>query len=241
MNIPLPLSATWRHLLFLNYAVPPEFLEPWVPKGVELDLYDGQAYLSLVGLMFLNQKILGIPDPFHQQYEQVNLRFYVKRQSDYGTLHGTFFIKEIVPTVLVAEAARMFFNERYVTCETRHHIEEYDGMLRKGSLVEYGFMEARQWHDLSARIAGPAVPPDPNSAAFFTAHRLLGYSPADDGTIEYELQHPRWHIYPVSEARFDCNVEAVYGRQFVPYLRSSPDFAFVAAGSDVAMVKAVKI
>ena len=73
------LSAEWRYLAMLNYRVPAEWLTPFVPVGTELDLWDGAAYLSLVGFHFRNTRLLGVPIPFHQTFEEVNLRFYVRR------------------------------------------------------------------------------------------------------------------------------------------------------------------
>lgn len=73
------LSAEWRYLAMLNYRVPPEWLAPFVPKETQLDVWDGFAYVSLVGFHFRNTRLLGVPIPFHRTFEEVNLRFYVKR------------------------------------------------------------------------------------------------------------------------------------------------------------------
>jgi uncharacterized protein YqjF (DUF2071 family) len=76
------LTAEWRYLAMLNYAVDPQMLLPRVPAGTELDFFDGQTFVSLVGFRFLNTKVLRIPVPFHRDFDEVNLRFYVKRRED---------------------------------------------------------------------------------------------------------------------------------------------------------------
>ena len=73
------LKAEWRKLILANYKVEPELLKPYLPYGTELDLWQDSCYLSLVGFMFVNTKIKGVKIPFHVNFEEVNLRFYVKR------------------------------------------------------------------------------------------------------------------------------------------------------------------
>ena len=91
------LTAEWRKLILANYAIDPEILAPFAPKGTELDFFNGTCYVSLVGFMFLNTKILGLSIPFHKNFEEFNLRFYVKRKTTEGWQRGVVFIKEIVP------------------------------------------------------------------------------------------------------------------------------------------------
>jgi uncharacterized protein YqjF (DUF2071 family) len=73
------LTAEWNNLLLLNYAVDPCLLERFVPAGTELDVFEGRNYLSLVGFEFNRSRIFGFAVPFHQAFEEVNLRFYVRR------------------------------------------------------------------------------------------------------------------------------------------------------------------
>ncbi len=46
------LTAEWRYLAMFNYEVPPELLAPLVPRGTELDSWQGKVYVSLVGFLF---------------------------------------------------------------------------------------------------------------------------------------------------------------------------------------------
>ena len=75
------LTARWRYLAMLNYEVPPEALAPLVPAGTELDSWQGKTFVSVVGFLFLDTRVLGIAIPGHRDFEEVNLRFYVRRKA----------------------------------------------------------------------------------------------------------------------------------------------------------------
>ena len=96
------LTARWENLIMANYEVNPDVLLPYLPKGVELDFFDGKTYVSLVGFMFKKTKIFHIPIPFLGTFEEVNLRFYVKRTEGDTIKRGVVFINETVPSQLVA-------------------------------------------------------------------------------------------------------------------------------------------
>src|SRR5438477_13050448 len=102
------LTAEWRHLAMLNYAIDPELLEPFKPAGTIIDTYQGKAFVSMVGFLFRRTKVLGAPLLWHQQFEEVNLRFYVRQFSGEEWRRGVVFIKEIVPRRVITRAARFF-------------------------------------------------------------------------------------------------------------------------------------
>src|SRR5512138_986587 len=110
------LTAEWKNLLMLNYAVDPSLLGSFVPAGTELDAFEGKTYVSLVGFEFNRTCVLGCRVPFHQNFEEVNLRFYVRR----GSKRGVVFIRELVPKYLVSAVARLLFKENY-SCVPMSH------------------------------------------------------------------------------------------------------------------------
>ena len=99
------LTAKWHDLIMVNYEVDPKLLEPRVPLGTELDLQDGKCFVSLVGFMFLDTRVMEFLVPFHVNFEEVNLRFYVKRETEDELRRGVVFIKEIVPKSAIAAVA----------------------------------------------------------------------------------------------------------------------------------------
>jgi uncharacterized protein YqjF (DUF2071 family) len=221
----------------MNYEVPSDLLIPYLPAGVELDLYEDRALVSLVGLMFCDTKLFGLPDPLHHEYEQVNLRFYVRHTVGDDWHHGSVFIKEIVPAALVTAAARLFFNENYTSLPMMHHIDLRDGHLRNGSLVEYQWRNEDRWNAMRATIVGEPSEQREGSPEAFVAQRLYGYTRMiGGGTMEYALEHPRWDILNVSAPDLDCDVVEQYGAELAPYLGGKTAFSFVAAGSPVSMI-----
>jgi uncharacterized protein len=89
------LYAEWRKLALFNYTIAPEALQPFMPYGTELDLWNGKCYISLIGFMFKNTRVLGLPIPGHINFEEVNLRFYVKRKVNGEWRRGVVFILRV--------------------------------------------------------------------------------------------------------------------------------------------------
>src|SRR5579871_3872040 len=112
------LTAEWRNLLLFNYAVDPGLLASLVPRGTGIDPFEGVAFISLVAFEFNRTHLRGFAVPFHQAFEEVNLRFYVRR----GEKRGVVFIRELVPKRAVAAIARLIFNENYSYAPMSHRI-----------------------------------------------------------------------------------------------------------------------
>lgn len=245
MQVKRFLTAEWRFLAMLNYEIDPRLLRPYVPAGTELDVWQGRHYASLVGFLFLDTRLLGYPVPFHRHFEEVNLRFYVRRKGPEGWRRGVVFVKEIVPKLAIAQVARVVYNENYVARPMRHLLERSSGdveRLRAGSVVEYGWRERDGWQRLAVQIAGTAQPLQPGSEAEFITEHYWGYAAQRDGScVEYQVEHPPWQVWESSAAEFDCDVAQVYGPQFVEPLRVKPVSAFVAAGSPIIVRRGVRL
>ncbi len=236
------LTAEWRFLAMLNYVVDSNLLLPYVPAGTELDIHDGHAFVTLVGFLFLDTRIRGVPIPFHQDFEEVNLRFYVRRTVDDETRHGVVFIKEIVPKPAIAAVARMIYNERYVSMPMMSKIDRNGMDLRDGGSVEYGWRRGGTWNRLKATTEGPLVTVEPGSHEEFITEHYWGYSAQrDGGTVEYRVEHPRWRIRRAASASIDFDVKELYGEEFTPPMSNPPFSAFVAEGSPVVVHRGVKI
>lgn len=232
------LSAAWRNLVMLNYEIDPMVLRPLIPKGTELDPWNGKHFVSVVGFLFLQTRLLGIPIPFHRNFEEVNLRFYVRRQAVDGWRRGVVFVKEVVPRIALAAVARWVYNENYVACpmSSRVQIPEPEGST-SGS-VEYSWTSQSHRNYVGAKFDGTPVYPLPNSKEEFITEHYWGYVPQRDGsTVEYRVEHPQWRVWRASSARLDCDVKEFYGQQYEEALSRPPCSAFVAEGSDVAVLR----
>ena len=212
----------------LNFAVDPAALKPFVPVGTELDYCAGETFISVVGFLFLNTCVLGIPVPFHRDFEEVNLRFYVKRQSVEGWRRGVVFVGEIVPRRAIATVARVFYGERYSALPMRHSIFDDDGKVE----VDYGWRRGKKWEGLSMTATGAAQAVAGGSHEEFITEHYWGYT-AGKKTSEYRVEHPRWKVWPAATAKFEASVATLYGEQFVAPLSATPVSKFIAEGSHV--------
>ncbi|HEX5725853.1 MAG TPA: DUF2071 domain-containing protein [Longimicrobiaceae bacterium] len=235
------LTAEWRWLALLNYEADPALLRPHVPAGTELDAWNGVTYVSMVGFLFLGTRVLGCRVPLHQDFEEVNLRFYVRRRGPEGWRRGVVFLKEIVPRPLVAAAARLVYNEKYVAMPMRSRVT-LGGEEGGGGEIEYGWRHAGRWCGLRARVAGSPRPLLLGSEEEFITEHYWGYTAQrGGGTLEYRVEHPRWSVWPARESALECDLAALYGPELAEVLGVRPHSAFVADGSAVTVRRGVRI
>lgn len=234
---PIFLSATWRTLLMLNYEIDPALLQPLVPAGTTLDRWHGRCYVSIVGFLFLNTRLLGVPIPFHRNFEELNLRFYVRRRGPEGWRRGVVFVKELVPRWAIAAVARWVYNENYHAVPMQHVVD-----LQAAGHVEYGWRWQKRPYLISATVTGDPRPIADGSEAEFITEHYWGYArQRDGGTVEYRVEHPRWRVWQAADHHFEGDVAALYGPEFVPPLRGAPTSVFVADGSQVVVRRGRRI
>lgn len=215
----------------LNYVVDPAVLEPHVPAGTHLDLWQGRAIVSVVALRFLRMRVLWVPVPFHRDYPQVNLRFYVAREQPGGeSRRGVVFLRELVPRRLLATAARWGHNEPYAAAPMDAVVVPADGR----PVVRYSWHLGGQRHGLEAAAAGDAAVPPEGSEAEFITRRHWGYTRQRDGaTSELEVRHPPRIVWPAHGA-LQPDPEA---HRLVPELDAQPHSVLIADGSPVAVFR----
>lgn len=239
---PVFLTAAWRDLVLLNYEVDPALLAPRVPRGTALDLWQGRALVSVVAFRFLDTRVKGWRIPFHADFLEWNLRFYVRRESPQGLRRGVVFVREIVPRRLIAFVARAVYHEPYVALPMRHDVAlPAPGSGARGRAA-YGVKQGGRWQDLSAEVEGDPALADPQSEAFFLTEHYWGYTPQPDGgTLEYEVEHPSWRLWTGHAPVLDLDVRAHYGAAFEPFLSAPPCSACVAEGSAVSVRRGVRL
>ena len=232
------LTAEWRSLVMINYAVDAAVLARYVPQGVELDLWQGEALVSLVGFRFLRTRVLGVAIPFHQDFEEVNLRFYVRRRMGAGWQRGVVFIREIVPKAMIAIVARVVYNEPYIGLRMRHRVPEPGA----GGVFEFGWRFRQAWCGLGVETAGEPVPLVTGSAEEFIFEHYWGYTrQRDGGTMAYQVEHAPWRVWQTSRAWAEGELGALYGAEFGEVLAGAPRSAFVAKGSPVLVRRGVRL
>ncbi len=223
------LDAEWRKLLMFNYAVDEKLLLPYLPYKTELDHWNGVCYVSLVGFMFLNTKMMGLKIPFHINFEEVNLRFYVRYRDGDAWKRGVVFLKEIVPKPALTLVANTLYGEHYETLLMRHQWTMADDALT----VEYNWKKGG-WHSMKATAENVLTKIEDGSEAEFITEHYWGYTKLGAAkTSEYGVEHPRWDVYPVREYALDVDFEKNYGKPFGFLRESSPLSVFLAEGSRI--------
>lgn len=227
----------------MNFEVDPSVLASRLPAGTEIDLFNGKCYVSLVGFMFLRTKLAGkFPIPFHTNFEEINLRFYVKRSVNGETRRGVCFVKEIVPRAAVAFVARILYGENYVARPMSHLLDLENSALRMKGRVVYSWLEGPRKNHLAAACNGKPFYPEAGSEPHFIIEHYYGYAKDKKGqTVEYRVEHPEWRIMEAAEPRVDVDVENVYGKEFVPFLSGAPASVFVAEGSPIIVRKGLPL
>ncbi len=216
----------------LNFVVDPKIVAPLVPPGTEIDFENGETFLSVVGFLFLDTRLLGLPIPLHRDFEEVNLRFYVRKKSADTWRRGVVFVRELVPRRAIALVARTFYGENYVALPMKHEIDHLDGKLR----VEYSWRRGRKWESLKMSAMGePETIPAGTHPEFITEH-YWGYTKLRSGCAEYRVEHPRWKIWKADASKLSADISTLYGEQFAGSLSVAPRSAFIAEGSAIQVL-----
>lgn len=215
----------------VNYAVDKKLLAPYLPHKTEIDVWQGACYVSLVGFMFLNTKIKGFRIPFHVNFEEVNLRFYVRYKSNEGWRRGVVFIKEIVPKPALTLVANTVYKEHYETLPMDHAWQTTDETVS----VEYRWKKDR-WHSINIEAGCTSYPIKAGSEEEFITEHYWGYTKiSDTKTSEYQVEHPRWDIYPTRNYAVDVYFGDIYGAEFRFLKNETPRSVFLTEGSDITV------
>jgi uncharacterized protein YqjF (DUF2071 family) len=227
------LKANWENIIMANYVIDPEILMPFLPKGVELDLFDGKCYISLVGFMFKKTKLFNVPIPFFGNFEEINLRFYVKRTEENGsTKRGVVFINETIPYPIVAWIANKLYNEHYTVVPTKHEITTG----KSSKKVKFEWLLNKKWNSIAVTATIASEKMKQNSLERFIYEHYFGYTKiGENETEEYKLQHPSWKISEVISYAIDCDFELMYGRSFSILNYIKPEAVFIVDGSAVGI------
>ena len=162
--------------------------------------------------------------------DRINLRFYVRRRVGDEWRRGVTFVREFVPRRAIAWTASAFYNEPYHAVPTRHR-----------ELV-YEWRHRGRWHVLGAEVEGAARELPTGSPEEFIIEHYYGYTrQRDGGTVEYQVEHPRWRVWTAQRTWLDADSTSLYGADFAPALNAAPQSAFVAEGSPVIVRRAVRI
>ena len=235
LHMPSPfLTAAWRDLLLLNWRTDRSLLQPYVPAGTELDSWEEEYYVSLVGFRFLDLAVKGLPALGHRDFPEINLRFYVRREVNGEVRRGVVFICEVTPRRIVEWVARTVYNEPYKTLPMRSAVSE--------EKTQYELQQANQWQGMAVCPKGEWHKPADEARETFLIEHYWGYNTQADGkTMEYEVKHPKWQMRQAELTRFDLDLKSLYGTEWAAALVGQPDSVVLANGSEVAVFAGERI
>lgn len=231
------LQAEWRKLVIANYVVDQKVLNKYLPAQTEIDLWNNTCYVSVVGFMFLDTKVMGIKIPFHINFEEVNLRFYVRYKDQGNWKRGVVFIKEIVPKPALTFVANTVYQENYETMPMQHVWQK-----EKDNLSVVYKWKKENWNSIVVNAQTEPIDIISGSEEEFITEHYWGYTQTkNNGTAEYEVEHPRWKVYPIKDYSINVNFGTVYGADF-DFLKSQcPKSVFLAEGSEIKVKMGRKI
>jgi len=226
------LKAKWQNLIMANYEIDPLILKPYLPKGVDLDYFEGKTYVSLVGFLFKNTSIFGIQIPFMGTFEEVNLRFYVIRKVGNENKRGVVFINETVPNKLVAWVANKLYKEHYIAIPTQH---EWNFTENKKE-VKYQWKVKSKWNKIKVVASAAKHKMKAGSIEEFIFEHYFGYTKVNpEKSIEYKINHPSWEINTINNYQIECDFAAFYGNDFGVLNKTKPHSVMLAEGSDISV------
>ena len=225
------LTANWKHLLLINYLTDPDLLKPFLPKGCELDLFEGKACYSLVAFQFLETKVKGMQIPGYHHFPELNLRFYVRYKGE----RGVCFIREFVPSLAVSYVAKLFYNEPYKRAAMADRIRFNDDVVT----AEYYLTFANQHLKVYAEGENaPYFPKEGSSEDFFKEHQLGIGRTRSDQVVTYRVNHPRWRIFPISDFGVEMSDQSFhFTDQFHLKQKTKPHSVILAEGSEITVTE----
>ena len=228
------LTAEWRDLIMVNYEVDPSLLDEYIPSGTDLDLYDGRCFISVVGFMFVDTRVLGFLIPFHVNFEEVNLRFYVRRTLESEVRQAVTFICEIVPLPMVSLVARTVYGEPYETWNMRHSKAE----MR----VEYEWSNQGVENRLAVGVGKDLGVPPAESLEHFIIEHYWGYTRRSaTRTDEYLVEHPAWSLDQAIDAEVKVDFGRTYGKKFAFLTDTQPYSVLFSRGSEIVVYQGQQI
>jgi uncharacterized protein YqjF (DUF2071 family) len=225
------LKANWENLIMANYAIDPLLLQPYLPNGVELDFYQNKTYVSLVGFMFKNTSLFGIPIPFFGSFEEINLRFYVRKVDGRKIKKGVVFINETVPYKIVALLANKLFKEHYISIPTKSTIN-----IGANKNIQYDWKSKGKWNSISVYSEAKKYKIEASTIEEFIFERYFGFTKLNESlTQEYQINHPNWMTNKIIRAEVKCDFENMYGKPFASLNDTIPDSILLAEGSSISV------
>jgi uncharacterized protein YqjF (DUF2071 family) len=228
------LRANWLRMASANYEVDPVILKKYLPFGTELEAHNGKHYVSLVAFRYCQTRLLNVPIPFHRMFEEINLRFYVKREVQPGVWRSEVaFTKLFFPKTALTLVAKYVYKENYETVKMLHEWKEDDKHL----ITNYGLKNG-DWHNFDLVTSKEAVPVLPGSDDEFFLKHYWGTSQINsDSCTLYKIEHPEWQKHVVMDSEINFDFGSIFGEEFAHLTHTEPDSIQLFDGSEVIVYR----
>jgi len=229
------MKVAMREVVAVNFLAPPDILKKHVPKGLELDYFEDETYVSLVCMVVSKLGLMGIP--FVPKASYISLRFYVRRSNDPLRRRGTCSIRNYVSS---STAAWLMASKLEGDFQKMKIKRQNSGFRKKSTArpeVEYQWKVDDHWNKLRICGRSPIKKTGPKTKIGFILDHANVYRKIKRKTSEFQVQRPTWKVWDVAEANFTCDVERLFGKPFVKPLARRPASVFLSSGSDTTFFK----
>jgi len=247
--MPVPLHMGWRHVLFANWPVSPALVAAHLPDRLDVDTFDGDAWLSVVPFTNVDVRPTWWPAGWGLPLPELNLRTYVTHDG----IDGVYFFSLDAQGVLGVVGARLFHHLPYYYARIDLEVVGSGVVSGVGSGAEEGAgtgptirFESRRLHPGARPVhyratygpTGERFYAEPGSLDAFLTERYRYYTESQDGVRRYaSIDHEPWPLYEatVEEAENTLFVANGFARpDGEPVLRYSPGVDTTASPSRLA-------
>ena len=189
---PWALSMEWRDLLFMHWPVPADSLRHLIPEGLELDTFDGYAWLGVVPFDMRNVRPHYLPSvPWLSNFPELNLRTYATSR-DEARRPGVWFFSLDAHNPVAVRLARATFNLPYydadMSCEVKGETVYYKSVRTHKGAKEANFVGLYKPMEKKA---------EPDDLTHFLTERYCLYSANSKGAVRRgEIHHEMWPLQP---------------------------------------------
>jgi hypothetical protein len=200
------LHQTWGKLLFMHWPVPAERLRPRIPSRLEIDLFEGTAWIALAPFTMWNVRAAGVPPiPGLDSFHECNVRTYVHLNGVPGVWFFSLDATRIIPVL----AARFFFALNYLKARI--------DLCQVGNVIQYALKRPAQEAGAGAELEiswsiGQALPQAaPESREFFLTERYCLYAGTDSALKRGRIWHVPWELRSASINSFRTTLLGAQG------------------------------
>ena len=236
------MRARFSELVALNFSIDPAILQPLVPRGLELDFFKDETYVSLIAMMLRDVRVFGFPIHIASGFEEINLRFYVRRRVGDSYRKGACFLKDYVSGAAAAWVLGRIFKAEFGRLKLKHKNSGFDPKEENAiPEVDYQWKVDDHMNRVRVKAREKVQRMGADTKVGFILNHNNEYSCRNGKTLEYAMARPQWVVWNAAQANFTCDVRKLFGPEFEKPLSRRPASVFVTSGSEVVIYKPTEV